>query len=132
MRYATLPVVAVLVLIGCSSREAHQDAMLTAPAVGEAVSCLSADRMTARRPLGPQAMLFETLGGKLYRNELPASCPGLTRNDAMDALVFEMHGSQVCRNDSFRVVDPMAAKTVGWEAFPRCRLGKFIPISKAR
>ena len=128
----TVPSLAVmLALAACATQEAKPDPALAAPATGKPISCINTDQVVSRRPLGDKAILFEMLGGKRYRNDLPAACPSLSRAD-METLVFEVHGSQYCRNDSFRVVDPMAMRSVGIKAFPICRLGEFTPIGKER
>ena len=75
---------------------------------------------------GPQIIDANTLlyreGGRIWRNDLPSSCPSL---DRFSIIVAELHGSQICRNDMFRPVDP-GSRIPG----PRCRFGQFTPYVK--
>ena len=75
---------------------------------------------------GPQVIDANTLlyreGGRVWRNDLPSSCPSL---DRFSIIVAELHGSQICRNDMFRPVDP-GSRIPG----PHCRFGQFTPYVK--
>lgn len=75
---------------------------------------------------GPQIIDARTLlyrqGRKVWRNDLPESCPGL---DDDDLLVIEIHGSQLCRNDRFYANSRMSVVPG-----PSCRLGSFTPYVK--
>lgn len=61
-------------------------------------------------------------GPRLWVNTLEAECPNL---EPYNTLIVEMHGSQLCRNDQFRVLEP-GNRIPG----PYCRFGKFTPYSK--
>lgn len=84
------------------------------------------DCVSASTASGPQIIDGRTLiyrdAGRVWRNDLEASCPGL---DPGDTLVVEIHGSQMCRNDMFYVRE-MGSSIPG----PRCRMGAFTPYKK--
>lgn len=101
----------------------------TARAVGDPVRCIDPRRIIGRRVAGPTSLVFE-LTGVTYRNDLPEPCPGLGRGPDFKLIQLEVFGSQVCSGDSFRAFDPVEAKAVGAQAFPRCRLGAFTPIAR--
>ena len=61
-------------------------------------------------------------GRRVWRNELEADCPSL---DRYDILVVELHGSQICKNDLFRPVDPGSRIPGAY-----CRFGQFTPYVK--
>lgn len=61
-------------------------------------------------------------GRTLWLNRLGSDCPGMTR---MDVLVVEPTGSQYCRGDLVRTVDPVS-RIPG----PACRLGDFVPYTR--
>ena len=75
---------------------------------------------------GPQIVDSRTIlyrdGKRVWRNDLAADCPAL---DRYDILVVELHGSQICRNDLFRPVDPGSRIPGAY-----CRLGQFTPYVK--
>ncbi|MCH7863407.1 MAG: hypothetical protein IH998_17535, partial [Proteobacteria bacterium] len=60
----------------------------------------------------------------LWRNDLASSCPGLR---PYPTLIVEVHGSQLCRNDRFRVLDPGSSIPGAY-----CMFGKFTPYEKAK
>ena len=61
-------------------------------------------------------------GRTLWVNRLAPECSGLSRSDA---LVIEPLGSQYCRGDLVRTIDPVS-RLPG----PACRLGDFIPYTR--
>jgi hypothetical protein len=61
-------------------------------------------------------------GGTIWVNRLEAPCPGMR---PLDTLVVELHGSQYCRNDHIRALQP-GSSIPG----PTCLLGGFIPYRR--
>lgn len=132
MRIAGL--IGALALAGCmasaESRSADQSRAERelADALKDRVAGTPADCISISSTGGPQIVDARTLlyrqGRKVWRNDLEASCPGL---DAGDTLIVEIHGSQLCRNDLFRVHE-MGSSIPG----PFCRMGKFTPYTKAK
>lgn len=127
MRTHFLGLASLTVLAACVAEP--PPSQRAAMAVGEQTRCVSLDRVTSRRPIGPRTLEFELSGGEIYRNDLPEVCPGLENRDSFDVLALEVHGSQLCAGDSFRAFEPIEARTVGIHAFPRCRLGTFTRVS---
>jgi hypothetical protein len=64
-------------------------------------------------------------GRRIWRNDLPAACPGL-EPDAV--LVTEVRSGQLCRNDQIYTLRRGGIGIPG----PRCRLGMFTPWSKVK
>jgi hypothetical protein len=132
MRLAIMAIGAALALAGCTARsemQASQRAQaetdlakaLDGRVAGTPVDCISDDT-----PRGPQVIDRDTIlyhdGRRVWRNELAAECPSL---NAYDTLIVEKHGSQLCRNDRFRVL-PAGTRIPG----PYCRLGSFTPYTR--
>lgn len=63
--------------------------------------------------------------GAVWRNDLPAACPGL---EPAAILVTEVQGGQLCRNDMIYTLQRGGIGIPG----PRCRLGRFVPWRKAK
>ena len=92
--------------------------------------CLDLGRVVGQRAEGGRAIVFETAGGA-FRNDLPGACPGLERLSSFVVLVFEPKSGPLCRNDFVRAVNGDQLRTLGIEAFPRCRLGRFTPVPRS-
>ncbi|MDB5707421.1 MAG: hypothetical protein JWN66_4537 [Sphingomonas bacterium] len=90
---------------------------------GEPVDCLDRSFVDGPRIVDGQNLIYDS-GRHFWRNQLEASCPSLQPGSI---LIVEMHGSQICRNDLFRVTEP-GAIIPG----PYCRLGKFTPYYKPK
>jgi hypothetical protein len=128
MRTIIISIAAAGLLQGCMTEGEQTE--LASPGPGQ-VRCVDARQITARRITGPSSLEFD-VGGVIYRNDLPAACPGLENRMALDSLAVEVTGAQVCAGDSFRAFDPIQARAVGVTAFPRCRLGNFTRVEPSR
>ncbi|OAN63926.1 hypothetical protein A7X12_18520 [Sphingomonas sp. TDK1] len=77
---------------------------------------------------GPQIIDRRTLiyrqGATLYRNDLVSECPSLA---PLTTVIVEMRGSQLCRNDLFRVLTPGTSIPGAY-----CRMGTFTPYTRAK
>jgi hypothetical protein len=122
----------VLALAGCTaaaeqsqSRRAEADRdladALEGRVAGEAVDCISTTTLSGPQIIDNDTVLYRS-GSRVYRNEIVGQCPRLERFNTM---VVEVYGSQLCRNDRFRVVEP-GTSIPG----PYCRFGKFVPYTK--
>lgn len=131
MRLAILA--GMLTLAGCTANaemqasraaqaKADLDDALKGRVAGKPQNCISNPQQSG----GPQIIDEHTIlyrdGGRIWRNELASSCPSL---DKYDILVVELHGSQLCRNDQFRPVDPGSRIPGAY-----CRFGDFTPYVK--
>ena len=100
------------------AREADLAVELAGRTAGPPRDCVTAsagDGLVAR----DSRTLVYRRGDTLWVNRLAAACPGL---DPMSTLIVEVHGSQYCRGDPFRTVEP-GRSLPG----PACRLGPFTP-----
>ena len=127
MRILLVSVAAAGLLQGCMA-EAPESA---AAAMAGTQRCIPARQITGRRMISPTALEFD-IGPITYRNDLPAACPGIEGRMALDSLQIEVTGSDLCAGDSFRAFDPVQARAVGTNAFPRCRLGSFTRVESDR
>jgi hypothetical protein len=122
-----------LALAGCtgdarmdqrSSERASHD---LAQAIGDRVAGKPTDCISSTQVDGPQIIDNQTLiyreGGRVWRADLVGACPGL---DPYDTVIVELHGSQICRNDQLRPLDP-GSHIPG----PYCRFGQFTPYTRA-
>ena len=88
---------------------------------GEPQDCISASSTSGPQIIDERTLIYRDVG-KVWRNDLESSCPGL---DPGDTLVVVLHGSQMCRRDLFHVRE-YGSSIPG----PRCQLGKFTPYRK--
>lgn len=131
---ARFALLAALALGGCAASaemqaseqaDAERDlaAALKGRVAGKPQDCISQSGMTQ----GPQiidgnTILYRESGKVIWRNELRANCPALR---PYNTLIVEMHGSQLCRNDHFRVLEPGSSIPSG-----TCLFGQFTPYRK--
>jgi hypothetical protein len=99
------------------------DKALAGRVPGAPVDCLDRSFADGPRIVDGQNLIYQS-GRQLWRNQLEATCPSLR---PASILIVEMHGSQMCRNDLFRVTEP-GAIIPG----PYCRLGRFTPYEKPK
>lgn len=121
------PVLALAVLaLGTATTSDTQDLAkaLAGRVEGKPETCLSTTRIENPEIIGNHTLLYRD-GGRLWRNDLQAACPGLD-NDAI--VVTEVHGGQLCRNDMFYTLQRGGIGIPG----PRCRLGNFVPWDKVK
>ena len=111
--------------------------LLTAPALardarripdatpdGKPESCISLTSIQASHVRGDQVIDFEMRGGRIYRNTLPQSCPGLGFEERFS---YKTSLSQLCSTDIITVFTtnpPMRGAS--------CGLGEFQPVKLAR
>jgi hypothetical protein len=130
-----IAVTGLLMLAGCTASaemQASQQAEAQkdlADALGDRVAGAPRDCISTSDSDGPQiiddhTILYKPVGRTVWRNDLASSCPGLRPYTTM---IVEVHGSQICRNDRFRVLEPGTSIP---SAF--CMFGKFTPYEKAK
>ena len=128
-RWMILPAMA---LVACTSSAEFQSTALSRAdrdladelkglTPGAPVTCISNTATNGPQVIDTDTILYRA-GRTVYRNELPAECRNL---EPGNTLIIELHGSQVCENDRFRVLEP-GQSIPG----PYCRLGKFTPYKK--
>ncbi len=127
LRYASL---AALPLLAASCAPADPAARAAAdaartPAVtvlGPGQSCIMRDQVRATVVRTDSVIDFEMVGGKVYRNTLRSSCPGL----GMDrAITYETSINQLCSPQivySLQNIGGVPQRGAG------CSLGEFVPV----
>jgi len=90
---------------------------------GTPVDCIPNDRTQNAQIIDHRSILYSQTGRVIWRNDVGESCPSLRQNAT---LIVEVYGSQICRNDRFRVVEP--GQTIP-SAY--CLFGRFTPYTKA-
>lgn len=123
-----------LLLAGCAQNaqyQAQRDAegrRELADTLGNRVPGKPQDCINPGSTDGPQIIDSRTLiyrqGSRLYRNDLVSECPSLA---PLTTVIVEMRGSQLCRNDQFRVLTPGTSIPGGY-----CRLGQFTPYTRPK
>jgi hypothetical protein len=90
---------------------------------GPAVDCVSAHSIRETRVRDDSTIDFYMLGGKVYRNRLPNSCPELGFEEKF---AYETSIDQLCNVDIIHVLHD--SPSIGGAA---CGLGRFQPITGA-
>lgn len=89
---------------------------------GEVTNCLSTRQINSITALDDYHFLVRVGLNKYYLNEV-SRCSGAASN--FNRLQYNLHGSQLCRNEIIRVVDNSSGFTVG-----SCGLGGFERLTK--
>ena len=89
---------------------------------GETTDCITASGTDGPQVIDRNTLLYRQGGRTVWRNELPVNCPALGPGNT---IIIELHGGQICKNDTFRVLEPGANIPSG-----SCRLGEFTPYRK--
>lgn len=125
MRALLIPI-AALGLAGAAApaapRQETAESVLAGRVAGKPVDCVDQSRLDGPQIIDEKTLIYRDSGSRLWRNDLIGVCPGL---DPMDTLIVDIYGSQLCRNDHFRVLTP-GTRIPG----ALCRLGKFTPYDK--
>ena len=90
---------------------------------GKPEDCISSMLGTGPEIVDSRTLLYHQ-GSRVWRNDLEGGCPGL---DPSDTLILETHGSQLCRLDTIRVMEP--GSSISGRS---CRLGMFTPYKKVK
>jgi hypothetical protein len=110
--------VALAGLAGAGATAAERDP-LAGRIRGTAVDCVDQARVGGPEIVDNRTILYRQSLKRVWRNDLPAACPGLRPNAT---LIVELYGRQLCRNDHVRAREP-GSIIPG----PICRLGDFTP-----
>ena len=97
-------------------------AELAGRVAGPAQRCVSTRQGESLTPANRNTLLYGQ-GKTIFVNEFQGGCGGFSR---WDVLVLEPFGSQYCRGDLVRSIDPVS-RIPG----PACRLGDFIPFTRS-
>ncbi|WP_448658967.1 DUF6491 family protein [Sphingomonas sp. CJ99] len=86
--------------------------------------CIDTIGVDGPQIVGDNRLIYRQGGKRVWVNELQGSCPGLRPQDSI--IIAEVYGSQMCRNDRFRVVQRGTSIPGAY-----CRYGSFVPYDKA-
>ena len=101
----------------------HADADVPpAREVGKSVSCINTRDIRSSHVRNDNVIDFEMNNGKMYRNTLAHSCPGLGFQEAFS---YKTSVSQLCNVDIITVLDNTAGRL---DSGASCGLGQFQPI----
>lgn len=92
-----------------------------AVAAGKAESCIPLRSIRQTHVHGDSVIDFEMLGGKVYRNTLPAACPGLGFEERFS---YATSLSSLCSTDIITVLN-----TTPVSRGATCGLGQFQPVT---
>ncbi len=119
---ATLAVATAAGAFGPAERRAKE--LAAYQSAGEPVNCISTTRIRSTNIIDNQTIDFKMSGGKVYRNTLPYSCPGLASEDRFS---YRTSINQLCSVDTIRVLQNFGGHL---SEGPGCGLGKFQPVEK--
>lgn len=122
---AALLAAAAVSMVACSP-QADRQQQVRAPAVvvlGEPVSCIQTSRIRNTTVHDDYTIDFEMSGSAVYRNTLPARCPGLGFEERF---AHQTTTGQLCRVDTITVL-----QQGGSGRGPTCGLGSFVPVRYA-
>lgn len=121
-----------LALTGCASAsepparspkaEAALDKALAGRTPGKPQSCVSIIELKGNRIIDSNTILFDGSGGRIWRNDPPHGCPGLSQSRV---IVTKSSLTSHCNGDIFQIMDQPTMMTVG-----SCSFGEFVPYTK--
>ncbi len=111
-----------LALLGACAAESESTPKRTPPAAeitGEARNCLQSSTIRSTKVQDDSTIDFTTTRGEVFRNTLPARCPGLAFEDRFG---YQTSTGQLCNVDTVTLIYSDGRRGV------TCGLGKFAPI----
>jgi hypothetical protein len=118
MRILLIP--AVLLLAGAPAVARDRTIPIVTPA-GKDVSCVQVRQIRQTHVRSDKIIDFEMQGGKVFRNELPYSCPQLGFEERFS---YRVSTGSLCSVDTITVLQ----NTGGLSAGASCGLGRFQPV----
>ena len=113
----------LLLVLAAPAFAADRSAPPAATAAGPAVDCVELRQIRETRVHGDSTIDFHMQGGKVYRNTLPYSCPGLGFEERFS---YKTSLDRLCSVDTITVL-----QSPGISAGATCGLGKFEPVTLA-
>lgn len=115
-------VVAATLLAGCATDPDRITASQRKwTAQGDPVSCITTRNIRSTHVVDDRTINFVMNGNRMFRNDLPFACNGLSFNRAFK---HNSRTSQLCSVDTITVIRPGAGGGRG----PTCGLGRFQPM----
>jgi hypothetical protein len=125
MRKSLLAVSTLAVLmLGATSGMTAKKEPAPVRAVGQPVNCVTLTNIRSTKVVDNSTIDFKMTGGKIYRNSLPYSCPGLKFEDRFS---YKTSLNQLCNVDIVRVLHDYGGRLTEGAG---CGLGKFQPVEK--
>ncbi len=134
MKHAVTLIALMVIGAGCAAAgeppartakaEATLEKALAGRTPGKPQSCVSLAEVRDSRIIDRNTILFEGLGGRVWRTDPPGGCSGLA---PQRAIVTRSSMTQHCRGDIFHIVEPPAPMTFG-----ACSFGDFVPYTKVK
>ena len=125
MRLILIPLLVPALLIAAAPAPAPQKGVPAATPAGEAVDCIQASSIRSTLVRSDKVIDFVVAGGKVYRNELPYSCPSLGFEQRF---LHKTSMNEYCSVDTITVLQGGSAMMQG----ATCGLGKFQPVTLAK
>ena len=121
----------IILLAGCAATTADTETReqralaeeLAGRTAGEAQNCVPMRQSDSLQVVDRRTLTYGQ-GRTIWVNRLESDCPGLR---PMNTLLVEAHGSQYCRGDRVRGLEP-GSSIPG----PLCVLREFVPYTEAR
>ena len=119
-----MAVMLAVLLQACAATEPEPPDMSILPPLddSEAKRCVPLARISSVRVLNRQSIEFKMLGGDVYINVLPHSCPGLRPDQPF---MYRTSLSVLCDLDLITVLDTGG---FGYRPMGSCGLGRFRPV----
>lgn len=114
-RIAALPLLAFALV-------AAKDDPLAGRIAGKPQQCISPDIASGPQITDTGTIIYRRTNKRLFVSTPIGTCRSLR---PLTTLVIERYGSQICRGDRFRVIDPPSRIPS-----PFCRFGAFVPWDK--
>ena len=121
MRLLPLLILASACAAGGAGREADLSRELAGRTAGAPQDCIPASPGANLTVRDARTLVYRR-GDTVWVNRLDTACPGL---GPMSQLILEVHGSQYCRGDRLRALEPGGAIPG-----PTCLLGRFTPYRR--
>ena len=112
---------AALTAMSVSANARDRNAVPEAMPTGKPVDCVPLRQISSTRVHGDSMIDFHMLGGKVYRNTLPNSCPSLGFEERF---AYKTSLSQLCSVDIITVL-----QSPGISPGASCGLGKFQQVT---
>jgi hypothetical protein len=113
----------MLALAGCAGSDEGAANRTVWVADGPPTNCISTQQIRTMRIINDQTIDFEMTGGRVFRNELPFRCSGLSFNTRIR---HNSRTSQLCSLNTITMENFGSGRSG-----PSCQLGRFQPMRRA-
>ncbi len=110
-------------LAGCAASDDSAANRTVWVADGPPTNCISVQQIRTMRIINDQTINFEMTGGRVFRNDLPLRCSGLSFNARIR---HNSRTSQLCSLNMVTVDSFGSGRSA-----PSCQLGRFQPMRRA-